>query len=56
MTQPKVNRDFIYANSMYALNKRIKFKTNIGWQLVGEIKQLMNGRYGCLIEREIRFN
>ena len=56
MAQSKVNREVIYANSMHGLNQRIKFKTSVGWQLVGEIKQGLDGRYGCLIEREIRFN
>lgn len=56
MTQSIVNREVIYTNSMYALNERIKFKTRVGWVIVGEIKQGLDGRYGCLIEREIRFN
>lgn len=56
MTKPHVNREVLYANSVYALNERIKFKTSVGWKVVGEIKQGLDGRYGCLVEKEIRFD
>lgn len=56
MTQSKVNREVIYANSMYMIMRRINFKAERGWKVVGEIKETADGRYGCLIEREIRFN
>lgn len=57
MTQcaSKINRDILYANSAHALNKRIRFKIENGWQLVGEMKQYLDGRWGCMVTKEIRF-
>lgn len=55
MTQSKMNREIIYPNSMYMLMRRINFKAERGWKVVGEIKGTAEGRYGCLIEREIGF-
>lgn len=56
MTQSIVNREVIYAKSMYMIMRRINFKAERGWKVIGEIKETADGRYSCLIEREIRFN
>lgn len=54
MTQTIVNREVIYANSMYMIMRRINHKAERGWKVVGEIKATADGKYSCLIEREIR--
>lgn len=51
-TTKNFNRKFIQALTKEGLNKKIIDSEKRGWQLTGEVKQLSNGHWACLVVKD----
>lgn len=47
------NRDVLKARSFHELSEQIKYKEAHGYELLGEIKEHLDGYWGCLMVKQI---